>query len=215
MIKVAVVDDNKTILESIRTVFDLNDNFDHMRLVYTTLNPVEFMDYLNKGNDVDVLLLDIRMKGVDGVQFLKVLSAFKKQVKCLMYSAYSEVGVIESAFAEGAVGYLNKKSDYLTLKDAIESVFSKGFYLSEDFLKDFKRLFKKEKDISFGHGIDISAREKEVVMLMAQGFSNDKIASTLSTTKSDIQKTQDSFTKKTNKLNIAEIVLYCHSYDWV
>lgn len=124
----------------------------------------------------DVVLLDARMPGHDGIWTLQQLKAAHPQLPVLMLSTYDTEEYVDQALASGAAGYLLKDSSSQQLGEAIETALShRGVYLHPAVA---------QRVLARGRGGDtdahhLSERELEVLQLLASGSTNDDIATAL------------------------------------
>ncbi len=117
MEKILIVDDEKNICDSLR--FALEDNYE----VFTTQNPHEVMDILNN-NDINVVLLDLKIGKVDGITVLQEIKKKLNNVQVIVITAYGSIKSSIKAMKEGAFHYITKPVDmeelYLYVEKAVE-----------------------------------------------------------------------------------------------
>ncbi len=167
MIKVAITDDHKLFRVGIRYLIDeMND----IELVLETSGGQELLDRL-EGMDVkpDVLLLDLDMPGMDGVQTLKILRSQYPELGVIILTNYSDPKMMVYLMELGANGYLLKDTDPETLQRAIESVYREGYFFTRGMSKatltgqpkQIKNPFEKSD-------VTVTQRELEVLELICQ-----------------------------------------------
>ncbi len=126
----------------------------------------------------DIVLMDIRLPGMSGIDCLPALKKAAPTVEVLMLTVYEEADDIFRALKAGACGYLLKSSPPEVLFEAIRDVRAGGTPLAEHIARKVVRYFQaagqQERESE-----KLSAREQEVLELMAAGFINKEIASRL------------------------------------
>lgn len=120
-------------------------------------------------HQVDVVVLDLRMPGIDGIEVIKLLLSEYPTARILVLSSFAGSDDITRAIHEGAAGYVVKGMELDNLLDGIRTVYAGKRYLPTEISS---RLNKHKTS-------DISSRELEVLRLIARGRSNKEIASDL------------------------------------
>ncbi len=177
-IKVLIVDDQTLMRDGLKTIIDLEDN---MQVVGTAKNGQEAIEFC-ENNKIDLILMDIRMPGMDGVESTKIIKNLHPEIVILILTTFNEDDYIIDALSYGASGYLLKDIEGDALIKAIEDAYNGSFMLpSEVAIKIAKRLSKNsvvsledKKKLS-----DFSEREIEIAKMLALGFTNKQIASSI------------------------------------
>jgi DNA-binding NarL/FixJ family response regulator len=119
----------------------------------------------------DVVIMDVRMPGMDGLAATKVLTERNPDVSVLIFTAYSERSLLSRGLESGAKGYILKEAPHQTLLRAIEKVANGEGYVDPALMPAF--LSGKERDDM------LTGREREILQLLADGMSNADVASKL------------------------------------
>ena len=135
----------------------------------------EALDILASGQDIDLVLLDLSMPGMGGMECLKEIRKNKYPVKVLILTMYSEQQYIRQVMLLGADGYLCKDSVDSELFRAIRTVAAGEKYLGEKEAHVLLNSFISSQD----EDVELSKREKEVLSLLAHGYSLSVIADKL------------------------------------
>lgn len=122
--KLLVIDDHKIIRDGLKAIFRRNDNYE---VVADFDNEEELFDYL-KGNMVDIILMDIHLNSVDGIELTRRSKKEFPEVKIIMHTMSDNPYNIEEARKIGAEGYVLKSSGQKELEDALKTVSEGGAY---------------------------------------------------------------------------------------
>lgn len=125
-----------------------------------------------KSNGFDLLILDISLPGISGLDLLQKLRDSNKECRTLIISLHPEEHYASRAFKLGAVGYLSKNTSYHKVKEAIQKVLDGGRYVSDELAE---KLAFGDNDGSPPHE-KLSEREFQVMLLLAKGKSVSEIA---------------------------------------
>lgn len=177
-IKVLIADDNSFVREGMKIILATFEDFEVMA---TATNGLEAAEYCER-HEVDVALLDVQMPVMDGVEATKRISG-RTSAKVLILTTFDDDRFIQDAIRNGAKGYLLKNNDPEKIRDAIRSVHG-GHHVLQDIVLDKLAsglMAGKEKPqrAEAGTHIDKSqftARELEIMSLIAEGLSNKEIA---------------------------------------
>ena len=123
----------------------------------------------------DVILMDVVMPDMDGLETTRAILDRHPQVKIIVLTSFPEEDLIQRALEAGAIGYLIKNVSIGTLSNAIRSAYSGQSTLSPEATQALVQYRSKPKDL----GDDLSERERQVLVLVVQGMSNEEIAEKL------------------------------------
>ncbi len=118
----------------------------------------------------DVVIMDVRMPGMDGLEATKLLLERVPDAKVLIFTAYNEKSLLSRGLESGAKGYILKEAPHQTLLRAIEKVAAGEGYVDPALMPDF--LSKDRDDM-------LTTREREILQLLADGMSNADVAQRL------------------------------------
>lgn len=173
-IRVAIVDDD----ERVRTTLaDVVDRLPGCKCVGSFASGESALTNL-PATPPDVVLVDINMPGMNGIELVTRLKAILPNVEVIMLTVYQDVDNILNSLAAGANGYLLKRASREELLQAIQQVVAGGSPMSSQIARKVVQVFRQpvqpENDT-----VKLSAREQEVLALLAKGFLYKEIAAQL------------------------------------
>ncbi len=164
--------------------------------------------------DPDVLILDIQMPGMDGLEVLEKLMKDRPEQKVLMLTGFDETSLIRKAFALGARGYILKNIPKEGLVEAIHTVASGRRYLDDEVQEKVigALIDKDQRNIKATNNSDsgdvLTAREKDVLVLLAKGLTSKKISEELYVSTHTVDTHRKNILSKLGVNNSAELVQY-------
>jgi DNA-binding NarL/FixJ family response regulator len=176
MIKVAIVEDNQTIREGLSALINGTEGY---KCVAAFRDCETFLNKLNQ-LEVDVVLMDIGLPGMSGIE--GVAQAVKKNpdLNILMLTIYEDSEKVFDALCSGASGYLVKKTPPAKLLEAIKDAHDGGSPMSSGIARQVINAFKETKAKTFkDEDYKLSSREIEVLNLLADGYNYQEIAESM------------------------------------
>ena len=176
MINVVIVEDNNTIREGLAVLINGTQGYSCVG----SFNDCEsFLKKLHSLS-IDVVLMDIALPGINGIEGVKKALEIKEDLDVLMLTIYEDSEVVFDALCAGACGYLVKKTPPSRLLEAIKEVHEGGSPMSSQIARQVIIAFKEGKDsIKDNSSYGLSEREKEVLTLLAQGNNYQQIGDQL------------------------------------
>jgi len=173
MLRLIIADDHPIIVGGLKLVLE-NDS--RIGSVNEVSNGEELIEWLTK-NEADLVLLDINMPKMNGIDACGIIKKNWPQIKVIAYSQYDEPRFVKRLIKCGVDGYLLKNTPANELFTAIDTVSNGGLYLSEDLPASL--LLGKNRKKSDSLFPDLSNREKEVLKLICAEFNTQEIADKL------------------------------------
>lgn len=170
-INIMIVDDHKMMREGIRQLLELDGD---IKVIAEAKDGLECMDCLSV-EQPDVLLLDINMPNMNGIETLKEIKKKKYNFKVLMLTVHNEVEYLLKAVDIGVDGYILKDSDSDELKNAIFSVYNGDNFIQPCLipLLNSKMISRDNDKVKIE---SLTKRELEILILVSQGMFNKQIA---------------------------------------
>lgn len=174
-IKVLVVDDHQLFREGIVTLLFSTENIEVVAQAEDGMDAIEKAKHYKP----DVVLLDITMPRMNGIEATKKLKTLIPEIKIVSLSMHSEKQYVKDVLEAGADGYLLKNCTYRQLTDAIQSVYDGKKYLSEDITGMVISGYLTKSGSEASEYERLSVREKEIFRLYAEGKSTREIGELL------------------------------------
>jgi len=175
MIKVTIVEDNEVIREGLRVLINGTHGFNCIGCYADCESLLN-----NIRNEVpDVLLMDIYLPGMSGIEGIRHVRELLPELAILMLTIYDENDLVFEALCAGACGYLVKKTPPLRLLEAIRDAFEGGSPMSSHIARKVVTLFQQKGIFSPTPGLSFTTREREVLNGLAEGKTYQAIADSI------------------------------------
>ncbi|MBD3005953.1 MULTISPECIES: response regulator transcription factor [unclassified Streptomyces] len=171
-IRVLLVDDHQVVRRGLRTFLQVQDDIEVVGEASDGEEGVARAEELRP----DVVLMDVKMPGLDGIEALRTLRGLDNPARVLVVTSFTEKRTVVPALRAGAAGYVYKDVDPEALARAIRSVHSGHVLLQPEVAL---ALLSQEDGGGQGRGGSLTEREREVLALIADGRSNREIARAL------------------------------------
>lgn len=198
-IKVMLADDHALIREGFRSLLGKNELFE---MVGEAENGRELLQLLGNAQP-DVILIDINMPQMSGLEVLERIKSTRPEIKFIILTMHEEREYIMRALTLGAEGYLLKNVEKAELEKAIKTVYGGGKYFSPIITNILAEYVAKPAATA---AAEITPREKEVLELVAQGFSTKQIADKLDISVRTVESHRINMLKKLEVSNTAELI---------
>jgi len=204
-VRILLADDHVLIRHGIKNIMkkDLR-----LHVIGEANNGKELLSFLESA-EVDLIILDISMPGIGGMEVIGVVKNKYPWIKILILTMHKNKQYFYNAMSAGADGYLMKDDSDEELLVAIEKVAAGKSYISpfmaEDFADDVVNMYRNEKKSPFQ---ELTRREKEILQLVVKGFTSKKMAEHLHLSQRTIDHHRSNLLRKFNRKNSVDLVNY-------
>jgi DNA-binding NarL/FixJ family response regulator len=210
VIKIVIADDQELIRESLRVVLDMNQD---MRVIGTCENGRKVLELVRKVRP-DVILMDIRMPEIDGVECTRVIKEMYPDLKIIILTTFDDDDYIFNALKHGASGYLLKGVSVAELSEAVRTVVGGGAMINKNIAAKVVKLFSKLAQGSFSVAIDqrgvseLTRTERNVAFLVGRGMSNKEIAEKLKLSEGTVRNSLSSCLSKLSLRDRTQLAIW-------
>ncbi|KMQ67813.1 response regulator [Chryseobacterium sp. FH2] len=209
-IKIALIDDEQLILEGVKMLLSTEKN---ISVNLTSNNGPDFLEKLKTVSSDDfpnIALVDVQMLPMNGFELVEILKEKYPDLKIIILSSHYKTSILGYMVKLGVSAFLPKNSDRKTFIDAITMVYKNGvFFTAEDHQMLFSYMNSSSKKRSlFEMEDELSEREKDVVKLICQEFTNNEIAEKLFISPRTVESHRQRVLEKIGAKNTVGIVIY-------
>ncbi len=203
--KIIIADDHKIIREGLKALLEKEEKFEVVAEAQNGLATVRLAQKLKP----DIVIMDIGMPDMNGIEATREIVSANKNIKVVALSMHSDRRFVLQMLQAGASGYLLKESAFEELVMSLEAVASGQQYLSpkvtDVVIKEYLHSTGKNEGTVFKM---LSAREREVLQLLAEGKSTKQIAAALNVSVKTVETHRQQVMEKLDIHSIAELTKY-------
>lgn len=210
MIKVLIADDQELIRDSLRIVLSGNPDFS----VSTAVNGIDVIRTVRMDKP-DVILMDVRMPEMDGVQCTQIIKENYPEIKIIILTTFDDDEYIFSALKHGASGYLLKGISTDKLIEAIHKVYQGNAMINDDIAKKVLIMFSQMANrnaeiitVDEKYVEEVTESEWKVIKLVSKGLSNKEIAAELFLTEGSVRNYLSSILKKLDLRDRTQLAIW-------
>ncbi len=205
-IRVFVTDDHYMVIEGIRSLLQHDEEIE---LIGHASNAASCLAFLRQ-EQPDVILMDISMPDKNGIELCKEVKEKYALIQVLGLSTFDQKVFVQKMMENGASGYVLKNATKQELSKAIQTVYQGQKYLSHGAADALKSARKDQASLPF-----ITRREKEVLQLVADGFTNSEIGEKLFIGSATVDTHRKSLLAKFNMKNTAALVRFVTQHNLI
>jgi len=195
-VKVAIVDDNSFLISAVKEKLSF---FDDISIKHTSLNGSELLTKLEDNHNLDIILMDIEMPVLNGIETTQMVKQKYPHIKIIMLTAFDNDENIFNAIKAGADGYLLKEINPKDLYEGMQETLNGGAAMNPSIALKTLKLLRNPIDINNPRDheeISLSKREVEVLEQLSKGLSYTVIANNLILSPSTVRKHIENIYKK-------------------
>jgi len=207
-IKIALTDDEQLFRKGISFLLQREENFE---ILFEAENGQELIDNLDTKNLPDIILMDLKMPVLNGVETTKVIHKKFPSIKIIALTSYDGKSFITNMIDVGASSYLLKNTNPKVVVHTINEVFDKGFYYDDKVMKTIHENLLSSSGKKIKSDLDkklLSNREREVLELICAQLTTGEIAKKLYISPRTVDGHRNNLLLKTGSKNVAGLVIY-------
>ncbi len=201
--RIFIVDDHEIFRNGLKLVFSKNKEIEVVGEASSGEEFLQLMDNIN----FDVVLMDIKMGGINGIETTEMAIKKNSNLKVLVLSTFGEEEFLHQIINVGAKGFLLKNVDKETLFSAIKLVYENQNYFSPELLPFFTNKYINPNQAT-DESVVLTKREIEILELIGEGFSNSEIAEKLFISVRTVDTHKNNLISKTGSKNIVSLLIY-------
>ncbi len=204
-IKVIIADDHEMVVEGLVLLLEQEE---HIQVIDKAYDGVELLEKIEKTDEVDIIILDINMPKLDGIEVTKKIKDTFPEIKVLIVTTYNRKEFIRNLMECGTDGYILKNSGKEELIGAISSLSNNEPYYGSEITKTIIKDYQKTKIFDSPLDVELTDREKDIIRLIAKELSTAEIAEELCLSQHTINSHRKNILSKLEVKNAAGIVKY-------
>lgn len=203
---ILLVDDHAILLDGIKNLLEKEEGLVVAGIAESAEKALEFLRH----NDVDLIVSDFNMPGMDGLSLVHTVKRIKPNVKTIILSMHDETHLVKEILRAGVNGYVLKKDTHRELMKAIEEVRNGRVYLSSDINKILISNLQNPEE-----GRLLTDREREILKLIAREYSNKQIAEELFISERTVETHRKNIFKKTGTSSLVGLIKFAYANNLI
>jgi len=200
--KVLVVDDDKLICTALKTILESDEEITVVGMAHSGKDAVDLFNKLRP----DIMLMDIRMNGMSGLEAGEIILKTDKNAKILFLTTFADDEYIVKALKMGAHGYILKQ-DFESIIPSLRAVHIGQFVFGKDIVSKIPSYMNNDIKISFSD-FGINEKELEIITLVAEGLNNKEIAARLFLSEGTVRNYLSNILEKLNLRDRTQLAVF-------
>lgn len=194
---IIIIDDHKMFLDGLVSICEAEP---HLDVILATSNPKAVLPFIEGSTEVHIVISDISMPEMDGIELNKAIKKRYPQIKTLIVSMHNNPKKFDALRKSGIDGYLQKNAPKAELLSTINKLLDGGTYFAEEVVNHYKSsMFTTQK----AKDEQLSLREEEVLTLIAKEYTTQEIADQLYISKHTVETYRKNLMLKLDAKNLA------------
>ncbi|CAK7067708.1 DNA-binding response regulator [Tissierella sp. P1] len=204
-IRIAIIDDEKLIREGLKIILSSYSDIDVIAMGESGYDALELCTL----NEIDLVLMDIRMPMCDGVLGTQLIKDKFPNTKVLILTTFKDIEYIQEALKKGASGYLLKDSSYDLIYEGIKAAAMGNIVIHPDVATNILNLTPMETDLNeICERYDLNHKELDIIKYIADGLSNKEIGEKLFLSEGTIKNNVSTILSKLELRDRTQIVVF-------
>ena len=204
--KILLVDDHTILLDGVKSLLSKEDDLTVVGQAGSAEAALEFL----KKNEVDLIITDYSMPGMDGLSLVNTIKRIAPDTKIILLSMHDEVQLVKEILKAGVNGYVLKKDTHKELLNAIRDVSQGKVYLSSDVNKLLITNLNNPDE-----GKLLTDREREILKLIAKEYTNKDIAEELFISERTVETHRKNIFKKTGTNSLVGLIKFAYANNLI
>lgn len=200
--RVLIVDDDKLVSLSLKTILEVQDDIEVIGIGCSGTEAINLYNSLKP----DILLMDIRMNGITGLEAAETILKGNPSAKILFLTTFSDNEYVVKALKIGAKGYIIKQN-FECIVPSLRAVFTGQNVFGDDIISKIPSLLDKPNETDFA-SFGITSKELEVISLIAEGLSNKEIANVLFLSEGTVRNTLSNILQKLDLRDRTQVAIF-------
>ena len=204
--RILLVDDHAILLDGVKNLLEREDGLVVAGTAQSAEDALEFL----KHNDVDIIVTDFHMPGMDGLSLVNTIKRLQPSIKTIILSMHDETHLVKEILRAGVNGYVLKKDTHRELLKAISEVQHGRVYLSSDVNKILISNLNNPDE-----GRLLTGREREILKLITKEYSNKQIAEELFISERTVETHRKNIFKKTGTTSLVGLMKFAYANNLI
>jgi DNA-binding NarL/FixJ family response regulator len=207
-INLLIADDHQLFIDGLSKILE---NEKIIGEIFSVNNGKEVLETVGL-QSIDCIIMDINMPVMNGLETTKQVKATNPEIKIIVVSMQCDVSIVSKMLKAGADGFINKDTGKGELLTAINKVMSNEKYISPEISRNLFSFFSEKKHVGSENEKHLTARELEIIKLIADGLTNQEIAAMLFLSTMTVDTHRKNMIAKLQLKNTASLVKYAFEH---
>lgn len=208
-ISVGIVDDHKMVRIGLKKILS---DFKNIEVIFDVNDGIALFKKL-KHSKPDILLLDLKLPGMNGIEITKIIKSEYPSIKIIIISNYDHSNYISALIKEGVNSYLIKDANPVEIVKTIQEVYNNNYYFKGN-IKTTHRKIKNKIEITID-GVQLTKREKQILVYLCKEYTVKEIASKLFISTRTIEGHRAKIKEKTGATTFAGFIKYAYKINLI